>query len=1753
MRQADRIVTIELGKTRVDFEGERDTLVFFLNLHICILKEWKGARRKMKKKQVMSGLLATVMIANIALVDMGSVQAAENLNLAKGCKVTASSYEVSDKLDTSPTKAVDGDMTTRWGTAQNKAENEWIQLDLEGEKTVRQININFERTDANQNILGYKVELEENGKYTEVYKKEEKAKQKEVIQLDKDHKATKVKVTVLSADQGTINWKNVGINEIEVYSELVEAADATPNKNHMASATVTASSVEKNTQFTADKIKDGKTDKANRWASDYETPTTNIWLNSKFAGLTSVKEIKIHFLERDVAPQPSNVKSFDIKYIDKNGEEKTAKSFTNTKQGEGYKNEVVIRLDQPIEAKELKLCNFVAEATEWNNIGILEMEVYSNDQAEQGATLDSVVEAIEAETKTIEANVNTLEMPVVPDGFSVKLNGADFEQIIGDDGKIVHPLTDKTVKLSYVVTETATGKEKETKDVNYIVKGTKTQTEGKNVKPTVIPEIQEWYSESTEKVSVDSLKKVTYTDDKLKAVVDEFVKDYEDFTGIKLTAKKGVAEANAFNFELKAPDTLLGKEGYTMHIQKDRINVASVDTTGNMYGMQTILQMYKENNKEYKVGQMRDYPRFETRGFLFDVARKPVSLEMMKEVTRTMRYYKMNDFQAHLSDNYIFLENYGKGDQENEAFKAYEAFRLESGLSNEKGETPTAKDYSISKKDFRQFIQDERALGMNIVPEIDVPAHATSFTKVWPELMVKNKVSSLNKNRPLVDHLDVSKPETKEKIKEIFDDYTKGENPTFDSETTVHIGADEFLADYKAYRGFVNDLVPHVKETNTVRMWGGLTWIKDSPVTEITKDAIEDVQMNLWSADWADGIEMYEMGYDLINTIDNFGYMVPNGNLGRADAYGDLLNVNRIFNEFEANKVRVKGGAYKYVPSGDDQMLGAAFALWSDNIDKNASGLSESDLYWRFFDALPFYAEKTWAATGKEKGSADALAKLAEDKGTGPNTNPYYQEEKKGENYESYDFENGLKDGSENKRDLKEGKNTEIKDKALVLKHGESYVTSPIEVLGNGNELSFDIKLEKPAKPGDILFESDATYGTHDIRIMEDGKLGFTRELYNYYFDYELPIGKNVNITITVDQQKTSLYVNGEFVADAKGKFIHNNMVKKDNIANATFALPLERIGSKTNSVSAVIDNVVVTEKEPEVDIYNKESWTGKAESETPTVHGGGKEGVIGMAFDSNAATHWHSDWSQTTKDKVPTSDGKAGTGKGADGNIWAEVKFDKGYEINQVLFTPRQDTNSGLVTKASLYIQTEKDGEWVEVAKDQTFAADKSKKTFTFDKQMVYGFKFVATQSNDGWVTVSEFNIANKDVADMAYTVFVEAEKGGKVSGGKDVVAGESVTVTAKPDKGYAFEGWYRPTGEKVSEETAYTFKVTGNTALIAKFEKTGETEDKNITDVAKLDDITVVQGTAFEDLDLPEKVSVTYGKNETAEVDVTWEKGTYNAEECKTYVLEGALTLPEGIANPDGLKAIVKVTVEEKETPVKKHTVSVNVKDSEKAMGTVSMDKEDGVYEDGMNATVTATANEGYEFVNWTDTDGKEVSSSNPYTFAVTGNTTLTANFKKMDVKPEAPTAQDILDALIADKKVPSKVAKDETEFVLPKVPEGYTIEITKVNPEGIIALDGTVTTPKKDTDVIVTISVTDPEGKTASADFTVKVKGKNEPGKEDPKDPQNPSKGNTNKKDPAKDKKPVRTGDATAAAGWMLAMTAAGAVVLVRKRNS
>ena len=116
------------------------------------------------------------------------------------------------------------------------------------------------------------------------------------------------------------------------------------------------------------------------------------------------------------------------------------------------------------------------------------------------------------------------------------------------------------------------------------------------------------------------------------------------------------------------------------------------------------------------------------------------------------------------------------------------------------------------------------------------------------------------------------------------------------------------------------------------------------------------------------------------------------------------------------------------------------------------------------------------------------------------------------------------------------------------------------------------------------------------------------------------------------------------------------------------------------------------------------------------------------------------------------------------------------------------------------------------------------------------------------------------------------------------------------------------------------------------------------------------------------------------------------------------------------------------------------------------------------------------------------------------------------KLTEETHVPSAQEILNDILANNKIPSEVKAGTERLVLPEVPEGSKIEIVAVNPEGIIGLDGKVTTQENDTDVIVTIQVTDTNGATAKADVKVLVRGE----KADPDpapDPDDDNNGNDN----------------------------------------
>ena len=177
------------------------------------------------------------------------------------------------------------------------------------------------------------------------------------------------------------------------------------------------------------------------------------------------------------------------------------------------------------------------------------------------------------------------------------------------------------------------------------------------------------------------------------------------------------------------------------------------------------------------------------------------------------------------------------------------------------------------------------------------------------------------------------------------------------------------------------------------------------------------------------------------------------------------------------------------------------------------------------------------------------------------------------------------------------------------------------------------------------------------------------------------------------------------------------------------------------------------------------------------------------------------------------------------------------------------------------------------------------------------------------------------------------------------------------------------------------------------------------------------------------------------------------------------------------------------------------------------------------------------------------------------------------KLTEETHVPGAQEILNDILANNKIPSEVKAGTERLVLPEVPEGSKIEIVAVNPEGIIGLDGKVTTPENDKDVIVTIQVTDTNGATAKADVKVLVRGE----KADPDDDNNGNDNNggndnnsgnnnnggsnnggshNNGSTSGSHSQSVQTGDNANVIMWAVLLVAAvaavGAVVIIRRKK-
>ena len=232
------------------------------------------------------------------------------------------------------------------------------------------------------------------------------------------------------------------------------------------------------------------------------------------------------------------------------------------------------------------------------------------------------------------------------------------------------------------------------------------------------------------------------------------------------------------------------------------------------------------------------------------------------------------------------------------------------------------------------------------------------------------------------------------------------------------------------------------------------------------------------------------------------------------------------------------------------------------------------------------------------------------------------------------------------------------------------------------------------------------------------------------------------------------------------------------------------------------------------------------------------------------------------------------------------------------------------------------------------------------------------------------------------SYTIGVSAKpsNGGSVTGGGTYNYGESCRVHAEPTEGFAFANW-TDDGDVVSEEASYTFTVTSNRNLVANFTEL-QPNEYSITVSANPPEGGTVEGGGTYQQGQECRVKAASNAGYTF---VNWTENGSQVSDLAEYpfIVEGNRIL---VANFEA------------QAPTE-YTINVSANPSNG--GTVTGG---GTYEQGQQCTVSAEANEGYTFINWTE-NGNVVSTQANYTFTVNADRNYVANFEVQSYTISAP----------------------------------------------------------------------------------------------------------------------------------------------------
>jgi hexosaminidase len=203
--------------------------------------------------------------------------------------------------------------------------------------------------------------------------------------------------------------------------------------------------------------------------------------------------------------------------------------------------------------------------------------------------------------------------------------------------------------------------------------------------------------------------------------------------GIELPVKNKINKGTFIIFKLLPGNER--KDAYNLNVGSNNIIISSTGNEGLFYGMQTLLQLLPETKTTTaSIPQLsiKDYPRFQYRGMHLDVGRHFFDVDYIKKYIDYLAYFKYNTFHWHLTEDQgwrIEIKKYPR-------LTSVGGFRNGTIIGHYPG---TGNDniryggfYTQEQiKDVVKYAQDRF---ITIIPEIEMPGHASAAIAAYPEL-----------------------------------------------------------------------------------------------------------------------------------------------------------------------------------------------------------------------------------------------------------------------------------------------------------------------------------------------------------------------------------------------------------------------------------------------------------------------------------------------------------------------------------------------------------------------------------------------------------------------------------------------------------------------------------------------------------------------------------------------------------------------------------------------------------------------------------------------------------------------------------------------------------------------------------------------------------------------------------------------------------------------------------------------------------